>query len=98
MRRASGAAANCDSALSIPVQKKIEPATVIDSSKRWNSQSASSDCTARPPANESRLNSAASLKTVRRDCLSGCGAVSGVMSVDDRIPVYMSVLAMPSMP
>ena len=42
-------------------QKKNTLAADSDRSKRSNSHSASSDCTTKPPANASRLNSADSL-------------------------------------
>ena len=42
-------------------QKKNTLAADSDRSKRSNSHSASSDCTTKPPAKASRLNSAASL-------------------------------------
>ena len=60
IRRASRPAANCDPAVSSPVQKKKAPAVARVRPNRWNSHSASSDCTRNPPPNESRLNSAAS--------------------------------------
>ena len=41
--------------------KKKTLAAASDRSKCWNSHSASSDCTTKPPAKASRLNSAASL-------------------------------------
>ena len=61
MRLAMRTAARAEKADSTPVQKKMTPAVATDRSKRWNSQSASSDWTTKPPPKESRLNSAASL-------------------------------------
>ncbi len=61
IRRASQAATGYENALSVLDQKKNTPAADSDRSKRSNSQSASSDCTTKPPAKASRLNSAASL-------------------------------------
>ena len=66
MRFAMRTATRYDSADSTPVQKKITPAAAIDSANRSSSHSASSDWTMRPPANASRLKSAASVKTIRR--------------------------------
>src|SRR5262245_5198618 len=55
-------------------QKKKALAAASERSKRSKSHNASSDCTVKPPANESRLNSAASLYTVRRDGPSALGS------------------------
>ena len=49
-----------ENAVSTPVQKKSVPAVASDRSNRWNSHSASIDCTTKPPPNASRLKSAAS--------------------------------------
>ena len=61
MRRDSHAATGKEKADSTPDQKKNRLAALSDRSKRSNSQSASSDCTTKPPAKASRLNRAASL-------------------------------------
>ncbi len=61
MARASRAATGYENALSTLDQKKNRLAADSDRSKRSNSHSASSDCTTKPPAKASRLNSAASL-------------------------------------
>jgi hypothetical protein len=50
-----------ENADSTPVQKKIVPATAIDSSNFSNSHKASIDWTMKPPPNASRLNNAASV-------------------------------------
>ncbi len=60
-RRASLAATGYEKAVSTFDQKKNSAVVASDRSKRSNSHSAMSDGTAKPPANESRLNSAASL-------------------------------------
>src|SRR5262249_34262253 len=73
-RLPSQAATGNENAASTFDQKKNALAAASERSKRSNSQSAISDCTAKPPANESRLNSAASLETVLRD---GPSAVAG---------------------
>src|SRR5947199_10432255 len=57
-------------------QKKNTLACASDRSKRSNSHSASSDCTTKPPANESMLNSAASLITMPREGPSTAGLVA----------------------
>ncbi len=61
---------------SVPVQKKKAPATGNDRPKRWNSHSANSDWTMKPPPNASRLKSAASPRTLRREGPSGARGVS----------------------
>ena len=61
MRRDSQAATGNENAASTPDQKKNRPAAASDRPNLSNSQSASSDCTAKPPANASMLKSAASL-------------------------------------
>ena len=61
MRPASHAATGNENAPSTLDQKKNRLAAESDRSNRSNSHSAISDCTASPPAKESRLNSAASL-------------------------------------
>ena len=71
IRRASTGAASCDAALKSPVQKKKAPAAASDMPKRSKSQSASSELTTRPPANESRLNRPASRQTMPRDGPNG---------------------------
>ena len=55
-----------------PVQKKMAPVAASERPKRSNSHSASSDWTTKPPAKASRLNSAASVSTMRRERPSGC--------------------------
>ena len=72
MRAASRAATNCDNAASRPAAKKIAPATWTGSANRRNSHRTSKDCTTNPPPNESRLNSADSLRTMPRERASGC--------------------------
>src|SRR4051812_49060006 len=67
MRPASQAATGNDTALSRLEQKKKALAEASDRSNCWKSHSASRDWTTKPPANASRLNSAASLVTIRRD-------------------------------
>ena len=67
------AARNCDVALASPAAKKKVPASASDRPNRCNSHSASSEFTTSPPANASTLNSAARVRTVRRDFRSGCG-------------------------
>ena len=57
----SRAATGYEKAASTFDQKKNALAAASESSNRSNSQSAISDWTVKPPANESRLNSAASL-------------------------------------
>ena len=47
--------------------KNKEAAAVSDKPKWSNSHSASSDWTKNPPPNESRLNRAAKVNTIRRD-------------------------------
>src|SRR5262249_10978774 len=66
-RLPSRAATGYEKAASTFDQKKNALAAASERSKRSNSQSAMSDWTVKPPANESRLNSAASLYTVRRE-------------------------------
>ena len=61
MRRDSQAATGNENAASTPDQKKNTPAAASDMPNLLNSHSASSDCTAKPPANASMLNKAASL-------------------------------------
>src|SRR4051794_26178611 len=65
---------------STPVQKKIEPAMAVDSWKFWNSHSASIDWTMRPPANASRLNSAANRYTSLRDAPNAGLAVPSLLA------------------
>jgi hypothetical protein len=55
------AATGKEKADSTPLQKKNSPAAERDSSNLLNSHSATSDCTAKPPANESMLNRTAIL-------------------------------------
>src|SRR5262249_9199512 len=55
------AATGNEKAESTPDQKKNRLADESENSNRSNSQSASSDCTTKPPAKASRLNKAASL-------------------------------------
>ena len=61
MRLAIQTATGNENALSVLDQKKNTAAADSDRSNRSNSQSASSDCTTKPPAKASMLNSAASL-------------------------------------
>src|SRR5262245_20953906 len=67
----SQAATGYETALKILVQKKKTLAAESDMSKRMKSHSAKSDCTTKPPANASRLNSTASLYTTLREGPSG---------------------------
>src|SRR5262249_7799864 len=60
-RLPSRAATGYEKAVSTFDQKKNALAAASERSKRSNSHSAMSDCTVKPPANESRLKSAASL-------------------------------------
>ena len=77
MRLASLGAASWDTALSDPVQKKNAPAAASDIPNRSNNHSARSALMMSPPANESTLNRAASLKTMPRDGPSdACGLLS----------------------
>ncbi len=71
MRPASQAATGKEKADSAPDQKKNNPASASERPKRSNSQRASSDCTASPPAKESTLKSAARRRTMPRDGPSG---------------------------
>jgi hypothetical protein len=59
--RDSQAATGNEKAESTPDQKKNRLADESGNSNRSKSQSASSDCTTKPPAKASRLNKAASL-------------------------------------
>jgi hypothetical protein len=59
IRRESHAATGNENADSTPLPKKKRPAVESDRSNLLNSQRATSDCTAKPPANESMLNRAA---------------------------------------
>jgi len=67
IRRASRTATGYEKADRRPDQKNNQPAAVSDKSKWSNSHNASSDWAKKPPPNESRLNSAAKIKTIRRD-------------------------------
>src|SRR6185503_14162950 len=58
MRAPIQAATGKENAASTPLQKKNGLAAASESSKRSNSHSASSDCTTKPPAKASMLNSA----------------------------------------
>jgi hypothetical protein len=73
-RLASGTAARYEPAEQTPVQKKMVPAVATERSKRWNSHSARSDWTTKPPPKESRLKRAANVYTMRRDSRSGACA------------------------
>src|SRR5918995_622300 len=75
MRLAMRTAASAEKADSTPVQKKMAPTVATETSKRWNSQSASSDCTTKPLPKESRLKSAASLVTMPLEVVNGAAAV-----------------------
>src|SRR6516162_7919313 len=84
MRRASRTAIGYEKAERRPDQKNKEPAAVSDNPKWSNSHSASSDWTKKPPPNESRLNSAAKVNTIRRDGPSGplAGSLTGASAGD----------------
>src|SRR6516162_3682446 len=71
IRRASRTATGYEKADRRPDQKNNEPAAVSDKPKWSNSHKASRDWTKKPPPNESRLNSAAKVNTIRRDGPSG---------------------------
>src|SRR5450432_1070876 len=71
-RAASRGDRNCDNEEAKLETKKNAPAALSDNWKRRNSHNASSDCTTKPPPNESRLNSAESRSTAERDASSGC--------------------------
>src|SRR6516164_2323800 len=79
IRRASRTATGYEKAERRPDQKNKAPAAVSDKPKWSNSQSASSDWTKKPPPNESRLNNAAKVKTIRRDGPSG--PIAGSLTV-----------------
>ena len=81
IRRDSHAATGNENAASTPDQKKNTPAAASDRPKRSNSQRASSDCTTKPPAKASRLNSAASLNTMPLALASGAAAVAAGGSI-----------------
>ena len=76
MRRATAGAASCEAAVKRPVQKKNAPAAVSDMPKRSNSHNARSAFTARPPAKESTLKSAASFQTMAREGPSGTAGLA----------------------
>ena len=78
MRLAIRTAARAEKAESTPVQKKMTPAVATERWKRSKSQSASNDCTTKPPPNESRLNRAASLRTMPREVVKGAGGAPGL--------------------
>src|ERR1700704_2464055 len=71
-RLESDAATGKEKAESTPDQKKNRLAAESDRSNRSNNQRANSDCTTKPPAKASRLNSAASLYTIVRDGPRAC--------------------------
>ena len=60
IRRAIGTAASSDRADRMLVQKNTPATAATEMPKVWNSHSASSDWTSRPPEKASMLNSAAS--------------------------------------
>src|SRR6516164_6855628 len=81
MRAANHEETSCEAAPSSPAKKKKDPAAAIDMLNRRNSHSARSDCTTKPPPNESRLNSAESCRTILRAFASGAAAwVGGAVS------------------
>src|SRR4051812_36599367 len=63
---------NCDSDEARLDAKKNAPAALSESWNRRKSQSANSDCTTKPPPNESKLNRAARRSTAFREVASGC--------------------------
>ena len=67
MRFAMRTEINDEIAESVPVAKNTKPSAVIERSNRRKIHNAKIDCTAKPPPKESRLNSAASLKIMRRE-------------------------------
>src|ERR1044071_9144140 len=95
MRLASQAATGYEKALSVLAQKKNSAAADSDKSNRSNSQSASSDCTTKPPAKESTQNSAASLVTMPREGPNGAlGACSAARAWGSQR--YITALPTPS--
>ena len=71
IRRAIQGATRNEAADSTPAQKNTCPTSATEASKRWNSQSATSDCTANPLPKESSVNTAAMRRTIGRDSTSG---------------------------
>src|ERR1041384_5585821 len=84
MRFDSQAATGNENAPSVLDQKKNRLAPLSERSKRSKSHSASIDCTASPPANESTLNSAASLYTLPREGPIGVEGVSRISTCGRR--------------
>ena len=98
MRCATSGAANCDSALNRPAQKKNAPACASDRPKRCSSHSDSKALTIRPPANASTQNSAASLTTMARDAASGALAAGALSDECSGTRRYKSHTATPIAP
>src|SRR5690242_16489217 len=98
MRLPSHAATGNENAASTFVQKKNALAAPSDKLKRSNSQSASSDWTVKPPANESRLNRAASLYTVLREGPSGAALAAACAALLCGSLAYSSAPISPSAP
>src|SRR5262249_21364650 len=95
IRPAIRAATGWEKALNTPAQKKNTLAADRDSSNFSNSHSARRDWTMKPPANASRLNSAASLYTTWREGPNGATGRDG--SAKDRgSRWYMAAAASPS--
>ena len=70
-RAASREESSCESAAKRPATKKNAAVAGTLRLKRWKSQSASSDCTTKPPPAESMEKSAARRSTMARDFASG---------------------------
>src|SRR4029078_3134672 len=97
IRRSMRTATKPDAADRICIADRTTPALPTVKWCRRNNHSTNNDCTANPPANESRLNNAASWETMRLDGPSGvAGEAWDAISTSGDIVAYTPSIATPA--